>query len=136
MKIQNTIIRRAVKHLLALSMLCSIPGFATAQIRDEFENSTPEERARFQTEWMEDQLTLDSLTTEKANEINLKYANKMEGYKSANLSRYELIKEFQKVSEKKDLELKKIFSSGQYALYQDKKKEMRAHFKEHMRASR
>lgn len=46
------------------------------RMRKHMENTTPEERADFQTNRMQEFLTLSDEQTEKVREINLKYAKK------------------------------------------------------------
>lgn len=96
---------------------------------NDLKNSTPEERAQFQTEWMKTELALDSVQVEKVHAINLKYANKLEGIKNSSGDRRQKFQKFQKLSAEKDSELKKVVTDQQYKIYLKKKDEIRSKMK-------
>ncbi len=116
---------KRIKNYVIVLMVILIPISVMPQNPSEMKESSPEERAQIQTEWMQETLELDSITTIKANAINLKYANKMEELKGSGEDRYQLFQEFKSLSNEKDTELKEVFSSEQYKSYQKKKKELR-----------
>ncbi len=93
------------------------------------DNKTPEERAKVQTEWMQTELSLDSTQIEKVYQINLKYANKLDGIKNSSEDRMQKFKKFKALSSDKDKDLKKVFSNEQFKIYQKKKDELRSKMK-------
>lgn len=103
---------------------------------NDLKNSTPEERAQFQTEWMESELSLDSTVVPTVYDINLKYANKMESIKNSGGRRYQKFQQMKSLSEDKDNELKKIFTKEQYNTYLARKNEAREEIKQRMRENR
>lgn len=103
---------------------------------NDLKNSTPEERAQFQTEWMENELSIDSTVVPTVYDINLKYANKMESIKNSSGSRYQKFQQMKSFSGEKDSELKKVLTKEQYSLYQKRKDEIREEMKQRMRENR
>jgi len=84
-------------------LVCTISLIALSQnFGSKF---TPEERAQFQTEWMNKNLNLDEDQSVQIEKLNLEYAKKMEKVKSTygNLSKLKLARS---ISEEKDEKLK------------------------------
>lgn len=122
--------------VLTLSLLFMLSGqLAMAQKASAMQDSTPQERAAFQTEMMRNKLGLDSAQLSQVRAINLKYALRNEPViKSGDskLARYRKINSSQR---EKQAELKKVFTAEQYRQYQAFQEEMKAELK-HRRKSR
>lgn len=85
---------------------------------------TPMERAKVQTDWMQKELSLDSIQKEEVYQINLNYAHKIENIKNSNVIRMQKFQAFRSLSEDKDWELKNIFTKDQFKSYLKKKDEL------------
>lgn len=92
-------------------------------------NSTPEERAKIQTEWMIKSLQLTDSQKNTVEALNLEYAMKMETLKNLEGKRQKM-KEARKISNEKDEKLKTILNEQQYQLYIDNRKELMKKIKE------
>jgi uncharacterized membrane protein len=90
---------------------------------------TAEERARFQTEWMKQNLKLSDDQQTQVDPLNLKYARQMNEVKSIS-GKFAKLKKAKSIMDEKDKELKKILNKDQYQIYQDKKEELREKMKE------
>lgn len=128
-------IRSLGRLLVAAFIIIAFPFGAAAQV-DDFKDSTPEERAQFQTEWMKSELTLDTTVVPSVYSINLKYAKKTQSIMNSGGSRLQKYRNFKASSDAKDSELKKIFTKEQYNLYQQKKEEMKEKMKERLQEKR
>ena len=95
---------------------------------DELKNSTPEQRAEMQTQWMKSNLALDAKASTSA--INLKYAKETHAMVSSDSPKLQKLQSFRKNSQAKDAELKSVFTPEQYTLYEQKKSEMQAQLKQ------
>ena len=99
----------------------------------DLSNSTPEERAAMQTEWLKTKLSLSSEQETKVNEINLKYAREMDPVIKGSDGKLAKLKKAKAINDKKEAEYKTIFSSEQYAAYQKLKSEMKDQMKAKMK---
>lgn len=86
-------------------------------------NKTPEERAKFQTEWMNENLSLSKDQLTAVDSLNLVYANKMESVKEIK-GRFNQLKQARDLSQEKEKELQKILTADQFKTWQDKKSEL------------
>lgn len=123
------------KFILGIAIMMNIPFIASAQDED-FKNSTPEERAEFQTEWMKSALSLDSVVIPSVYSINLKYSKKMQSIMNSGGTKIQKYREFKTFSDAKDAELKNIFTKDQYKIYQQRKEEMKQKVKERIQEKR
>lgn len=123
------------KRIAVVFIIALLPIAVSAQ-EDDFKNSTPEERAQFQTEWMKTELSLDSTVVPSVYNINLKYSKKTQSIMNSGGSRMQKYKDFKAISEAKDSELKNIFTKDQYKIYQQKKEEMKQKMKERIQEKR
>jgi hypothetical protein len=92
-----------------------------------------EQRAKMITEWMDQELKLDTVAEEKAQQINLKYARLNQEIYTARTGRRAAIKKIQANAKAKDLELKSVFTPEQYVTYLEKKKELRLYIKKKLK---
>lgn len=106
-------------------VVCSTITFLHAQTGDELRNSTPQERAIKQTEWMKTELSLDSVTEAKVHAINLKYAEANQSLINSSESKISKIQKVKANSAAKDDELKNVLNKNQYEKYLQRKEEMR-----------
>jgi hypothetical protein len=104
-------------------LVCTISLLALSQNLGS--KYSPEERAQFQTEWMNENLNLDENQSVQIEKLNLEYAKKMEKVKSTDgkLSKLKLARS---ISEEKDEKLKKILNEKQFKFYLNKRREMRS----------
>lgn len=116
-------------------IIIQLPLSLAAQDED-LKNSTPEERALFQTEWMKSELSLDSTVVPSVYNINLKYAKKTQSLMNSGGSKIQKYRNFKASSDAKDSELKNIFTREQYKLYQQKKEEMKQKMRERLQEKR
>lgn len=92
-------------------------------------NKTPGERAKFQTEWMNENLSLSKDQLTAVDSLNLVYANKMESVKEIK-GRFNKLKQARDFSQEKEKELQKILNADQFKTWQDKKSELQAKMRE------
>jgi len=91
---------------------------------------TAETRASKMTEWMKTNLSLTADQLSKVQELNMKYAVKMDSLRNSSLEKQDKHAAMKSGNETKDSELKGILTSEQYATYQEKKKEMKGMYKD------
>ncbi|MCE5179196.1 MAG: hypothetical protein LLF81_08645 [Porphyromonadaceae bacterium] len=116
------------KTIFILAMLVCV--FSTNIFsQNAMKNSTPEERAKIQTEWMIKSLQLTDSQKNTVEALNLEYAMKMENLKNLEGKRQKM-KEARKISNEKDEKLKTILNEQQYQLYIDNRKELMKKIKE------
>jgi len=133
--------KRTTKILLtgcaaALSLVLSHPVKAQdkkQQMAEMVKNSTPEQRAKMQTQMMKTKLGLDSLTGLKVYDINLKAAQKMDPLLKGNGGgKLAMFREMKSIDADKDKSLKAVLSPEQYKQYEAAKEEMKEKMKEKM----
>lgn len=122
---------------LTASILFAIIGImavnnALAQqtLGEKLKAMTPQQRAEYQTGMMKTKLHLDTQQIVKVKAVNLKYALKFQPIIKSDDSKFTKFREFKKLQEAKDAELKGIFNGLQFRLYQDYENEMREKMKE------
>jgi hypothetical protein len=121
-----------IKTLVMLTLICALPMSAMAQM-EELKNSTPQERADLQTQWMQTNLSLDSKVSSQVADLNLKYAKEMQTVIDSNSPPLKKMMSFKQNSTAKDAELKPLLTSEQYASYEQKKSEMEATIKQKLK---
>jgi Spy/CpxP family protein refolding chaperone len=100
------------------------------QFRGHIRNTTPEERADFQTNRMKELLNLSDEQTEKIRKINLKYATENQEIFKSEATREEKKDKLRALHEQKQNELKEILTEEQYEKFRSEKNEMWEHMKE------
>jgi hypothetical protein len=111
---------------LSAVLVCT---FALAKAQDR-QMPTAETRASKMTEWMKTNLNLTADQLSKVQELNMKYAVKMDSLRNSGLEKQDRFAAMKTDSESRDSELKGILTSEQYATYQEKKKEMKGKYKD------
>ncbi|SEW47242.1 hypothetical protein SAMN05421841_3473 [Chryseobacterium wanjuense] len=115
--------------LLVTAFLCTAFTSLSAQTK-KLKDSTPEQRAKMQTEWMKTKLALNTTQVQQVYALNLQYAQKNDPVIQSNegkRAKFKKLKAFQK--EKSDA-LSHILDAGQYKKYQELKDQMVQNFKE------
>jgi len=110
-----------------LAVALALGVAASAQERPTLANSTPEQRAKVQTEFMTSKLELAPDQATKVQGINLKYAQKLEPVLKGTESQMLKVRAAADISRQKDTEFKQVLSDEQYKKYLASKEEMRAH---------
>ena len=91
------------------------------------------DRAAKLTEWMKTNLQLTAEQVSPVQEINLKYANKMDDLRKSSQGRRAKLQTLKSDNKAKDAELKKILTADQFKTYLAKKEEIKKKFKENMK---
>ncbi|WP_276372641.1 hypothetical protein [Chryseolinea sp. H1M3-3] len=103
---------------------------AQEKLESLMNESTPEERAQLQTDYMKENLALTPEQEPKIHDLNLKYAKKMQDAYNTTDRRFQKLKKMKSIGDDKDQELKSVLNPDQYATYEKNKELM----KEKMRA--
>ncbi len=125
-----------LKLALGLLIMFLAPSIAISQDLGDLRNSTPEQRAKSQTEWMKTELSLDPEVASKVYDINLKYAERNQAIINSSGSRKQMRRELKASGDDKDKELKKVLAAEQYKTYQQKKDEMKQQVRQGRRGKR
>jgi len=97
---------------------------------EKLKSSTPEERARLQTEMMKTKLGLTPDQTPKVAAINQKYAQRMEPIIKGQEGPLMRLRQMREVGQAKEAELKGVLSPEQFQKYLAEKQEMREKFED------
>jgi hypothetical protein len=120
---------RTAVLVLTLATALSLPIVARGQL-ESLKNTTPEERAKIQTDLMKSKLDLTPDQVPKVSDINLKYAKKMEPIIKGSAGPFKEMREMRTINEEKEGELKTVLSADQFKKLQAMKDEMRKKFEE------
>jgi hypothetical protein len=99
---------------------------------EKLKNSTPEQRAAYQTKLMQEKLKLDPGQLKKVEAINLKYPQKFQPIIKSSDSRMSKMKQAKALQEQKDMELKVAFTKDQFTQYQAFERELRSKLRARM----
>ncbi|HVY75383.1 MAG TPA: hypothetical protein VG890_11170 [Puia sp.] len=94
------------------------------------------DRAAKMTDWMKTNLKLNDSQVQQVQDINLKYANKMDELKASTAARRQKMQTMKSDAAAKDAELKAVLTDDQYKAYSAKKKEMTKEAKEKMKEAK
>jgi len=100
----------------------------TAQSKS-LKDSTPEQRAKMQTEWMKTKLALNSSQTRQVYDLNLQYAKKNDPILQSNEGKMAKFKKLKAIQQEKSSVLSKILTDEQFKKYQEMKDQMIQNFK-------
>jgi len=112
------------------SLLFSMLGFiiiSKAQSTDnsiDLKNSTPEQRAQWQSNAMKTKLGLNDAQFQQVSAINLEYAKKGDAIKNSGDGKFSKYRKFKSMISDKDEKLKKVLTPDQFTTYEEMKKEM------------
>jgi hypothetical protein len=113
----------------AMSLLIVVTAGAQNEM-EKLKSSTPEERARLQTEMMKTKLSLTTDQTPKVAAINQKYAQRMEPIIKGQEGPLMRLRQMREVGQAKEAELKGVLSPEQFQKYLAEKQEMREKFED------
>jgi hypothetical protein len=94
------------------------------KLRLLMENTTPEQRARFEDHWMQKDLHLSQGQAAQISKINLQAAERMQSIFNSHDGRFLKFQEIMRAREEKDNQLRTVLTNDQLAKYQAKKEEM------------
>ena len=115
--------------MAAMSLLIVVAAGAQNEM-EKLKSSTPEERARLQTEMMKVKLSLTPDQTPKVAAINQKYAQRMEPIIKGQEGPLMRLRQMREVGQAKEAELKGVLSPEQFQKYLAEKQEMREKFED------
>ena len=116
--------------IAALTLSISFAKAQTGDAAEALKNTTPEQRAQFQTGLMKSRLKLDSVQTTKIAAINLKYAKKNDELMKGDERKFKMMRDMMAAQKDKDADLKKVFTDDQYKQYQAMEAEMKEKMKD------
>ena len=120
-----------MKKTIVSGVLVICMFFLIGQVGAQEKQMPPaSKRAAKITEWMKTNLSLSADQEPKVQDINLKYATKVDEVKSSTDDRKKKMKTLKSNEAAKDAELKSIFTDSQYQTYLSKKDEMKKKLKE------
>lgn len=122
--------------VLAIVLMMTDLAFGQEKLEKLFAETTPEQRARYQTEQMAEQLELREEQRQRVLTINLKYTREMEHVFNEGGGKLQRLKRLKAVGQQKDAELKKVLDAEQFAKYERMKEERRDTMKARARESR
>jgi hypothetical protein len=119
------------KQLLFLvtAFLCTAFISLSAQTK-KLKDSTPEQRAKMQTEWMKTKLALNTTQIQQVYALNLQYAQKNDPVIQSNEGKRAKFKKLKTLQTEKSNALSRILDAEQYKKYQELKDQMVQKFKE------
>ncbi|WP_449388259.1 hypothetical protein [Chryseobacterium lineare] len=92
-------------------------------------DSTPEQRAKMQTEWMKTKLALNSTQIQQVYDLNLEYARKNDPILQSNDGKLAKFKKLKALQKEKSSVLSKVLNEEQYKKYQEIKDQLVQNFK-------
>ncbi|MDI3321498.1 hypothetical protein [Pinibacter soli] len=119
--------KKIISHLLIISAFVFVGLSVSAQM------PSASERAMKQTNWMKSNLKLTDDQANKVQDVNLKYANKMDELHKSTATKQDKMTSMKSDEAAKDAELKAILNDSQYQTYLQKKEEMKKQMKEKMK---
>ena len=115
---------------VVIALLVSAPA-VFAQM-DKLKQSTPQERAKIQTDMMKAKLGLSADQLTKVAAINEKYAQQMQPIIQSSEGPFMRMRQMREVSTAKEAELKGVLSPDQFQKYLAEKEEMKEKFEERL----
>jgi spermidine/putrescine-binding protein len=133
---KKSILILSAAGMMAAALAMSHPVQAQDQkqrMADLLKSSTPEQRAKMQTQMITTRLNLDSATGIKVYEVNLNAAQKMEPVlKGDGGGKLAVFRKIKSIDADKDKAFKAIFTPEQYKAYQAAKQEMKEKMQQKM----
>lgn len=115
--------------LLLFSIFFMVTSSLTQPGYGRWQNSSPEERAKIQTDQMREKVNITNEQDSSIYEINLKYAKKIQELMKGEQGRDEMRSKIGEMMKEKDNELKGILTEEQFELYLNYKEELRGKMK-------
>jgi hypothetical protein len=119
--------KKIISHLLIISAFVFVGLSVSAQM------PSASDRAMKQTNWMKSNLKLTDDQATKVQDINLKYANKMDELHASTATKQQKMASMKSDETAKDAEMKAVLNDSQYQTYLQKKEEMKKQMKEKMK---
>ena len=111
--------------VLTLALFAFITsGHAQTDSTGKSKNSTPEQRAKLQTDRMKDKLVLSDDQYKQVLDINTGYAQKLDPILKSDKGKFAKYRQAKPLLDEKDKKLKGVLTPDQYKQWQDLKKEM------------
>lgn len=122
------------RKTLMLTTAAAVIAFASVAAAQfaKLKNTTPEQRAKVQTELMKTKLKLTPEQESKVAALNLEYAQKMQPIIQGSEGPFAEMREAREINEQKEADLKKVLTTDQFTNYTAYKEEMREKFEERM----
>jgi hypothetical protein len=120
-------------NLLQLIMLLLFVFVNTSSYSQQKDIPSASERATKLTDWMKTNLQLTDDQVPKVQDINMKYANKMEELKNNAAGKRQKLLTLKENDKAKDAELKQVFTDSQYKTYMTKKEELKKQLKQELK---
>jgi hypothetical protein len=121
--------------LCATTALLMVTALSAPAQLDKLKDTTPEQRAKAQTDLMKAKLSLTSGQAGKVADLNLKYAKKMEPVIKGSAGPFMKMREVKQINQEKEAELKQILSPEQFEKFLAAREEMREKFEERIEKS-
>jgi len=112
-----------------------IPSPAAAQLA-ELAGTTPDERAAYQTHFMEEELHLTVEQVRLVSQLNLRMANEVEPVLHGDGLAFVKLAKIRSLQQKKERELEQVLSSEQYERYESLRGELRSGLRAHLAEAR
>jgi hypothetical protein len=112
-------------------VLVSTVSGARAQM-DQLRSTTPDQRAKIQTDLMKSKLGLTADQTPKIAAINLKYARQMDPIIKSSERPFAKFRQMREISSAKEAELQQVLTPAQFQKYLDQRGELREQFEERL----
>lgn len=122
---------------IVIAVLVLLINFSCTRAQDgmqKFRNSTPEQRAAYQTKLMKDNLDLTQGQVAKVQAINLKYAQKFQAIIKSSGSKKSKIKSALPLFDQKDKELQAVFTKDQFSKYQEYEQKIKSKLSSRMKS--
>ena len=120
-------------NLSQLIMLVLFVFVNTSSYSQQKDIPSASERATKLTDWMKTNLQLTDDQVPKVQDINMKYANKMEELKNNAAGKRQKLLTLKENDKAKDAELKQVFTDSQYKTYMTKKEELKKQLKQELK---
>jgi len=121
------------KLVLMISLSLFLGGFCTVVYAQETQGFSAENYAAKLDDWMKTNLQLTSDQIPKVEEINLKYAKRLEALKAKTIPRRQKLDILKADDKDKEKELKDALTVDQFKTYQAKKNEIKKQMKENIK---
>jgi len=121
--VSNMHVKTIKKMLLFTAVILCSPFIVSAQSKS-LKQTTPEQRAKMQTEWMRTKLALNTKQVEQVYALNLQYAQKNDPIIQSNEGRLSKFKKMKALQNEKSNAMSQILDAGQYKKYQEAKDQM------------
>jgi hypothetical protein len=123
-----------MKKILSQILFCLfLIGYCTTVHSQQTQSFSAENYAAKLNDWMKSNLQLTSEQIPKVEEINLKYAKRLEALKAKTIPRRQKLDILKADDKDKEKELKEIFTADQFKTYQAKKNEIKKQMKENLK---